>query len=95
VALSDEALAARTPEELSARSSLMDLLWSRALMNLKPQPAWDFRVVFGHQPVQEPLITDHWIALDVGAANDWDLAVLSVEERKIYFSNDRPPMLVP
>jgi len=86
-----DGLTARTVDEVLKATPVDDLLWSRKMVqgeSLTPQ--WEFRVICGHTPQKgRPLVGEKFVCIDLGAAWNWELAALCLEENIVYLSGGR------
>ena len=59
------------------------LLWVRNEF-IFDKTAWPKKVIFGHTPQEEPLITDNKIGIDTGAVSNGKLTCVELPSEKIY-----------
>jgi len=57
------------------------LIWER---DYNPKPIEGLYNIFGHTPIEEPLITEHYAAIDTGAVFGYKLTALRFPEMEVY-----------
>ncbi len=61
-----------------------DLLWIRDEFIYSENPIKDYTVVFGHTPMQKPLIKNDKIGIDTGCVYGGYLTCIRIKDRKIF-----------
>lgn len=75
-----------TGDALKNSDTINGFLWSRELVKNPPQSLhWDFRVICGHTIVDEPQVSSHVIAIDIGAKMCHGLCAFCPETDTFYF----------